>query len=172
MNIQPTLQEGDLLIRPLKEEDYAALWSIASDPQLWEQHPAKERATPEGFKQWFSEAKTALVLEWKGEVIGTSRFRLLHYDAAAVEIGWTFLKRELWGKGVNARVKHRMLAYAFEHYEQVLFFVDVNNFRSQQAVQKIGARRIHTWKGAKLEDRPTGGAVFCLDRSDFKVHPF
>lgn len=49
--------EGELVsVRPLREEDFAALWAISSDPLLWEQHPAKDRATPEGFRRWFDDA--------------------------------------------------------------------------------------------------------------------
>src|SRR3954463_9576163 len=39
LNRQPTLA-GDLLeLRPLGEDDWAALFAVASDPLIWEQHP-------------------------------------------------------------------------------------------------------------------------------------
>ncbi|ADQ16821.1 hypothetical protein [Leadbetterella byssophila] len=38
--MQPTLTQGELLIRPLREDDFDALWAISSDPLLWEQHPS------------------------------------------------------------------------------------------------------------------------------------
>jgi RimJ/RimL family protein N-acetyltransferase len=167
MNIQATLQDGELLLRPLVREDFDALRSIASDPLLWEQHPAKERATLEGFKQWFSQAETAMTLECNGEIVGTTRFRPLIDHPTAIEIGWTFIKRKCWGTGLNTRAKHLMLRCAFTYYEHVLFFIDVNNIRSQRAVEKLGADRIRSLNGKKIEDRPTAGAVFCIHRDDF-----
>jgi RimJ/RimL family protein N-acetyltransferase len=70
-------------------------WAVASDPLVWEQHPAKERATPDGFRRFFDDAMTsggALVATDRatGEVIGTSRFHGYNSAAREIEIGWTF----------------------------------------------------------------------------------
>jgi hypothetical protein len=35
---------GELLeVRPLKPEDLEELFAVASDPMIWEQHPARDR---------------------------------------------------------------------------------------------------------------------------------
>lgn len=38
-DLQPTLNGKLLILRPLRLEDYDALYLAASDPQIWEQHP-------------------------------------------------------------------------------------------------------------------------------------
>ena len=149
MDRQPVL-EGDLVrLRPLRPDDHDALFAISSDPRLWEQHPAKERATPDGFRRWMDEALAsggALVLEDRsdGRVIGTSRYDRDDPEAGSVEIGWTFLDRPLWGGPWNGEMKALMLDHAFRHVDEVLFRVHDSNLRSQRAVEKLGATRVGT----------------------------
>ncbi len=146
---QPVLESDLVRLRPLAPGDLDDLFAIASDPLLWEQHPAKERATPAGFARWFDDAMAsggALVAidRVDGRVIGTSRFD--HYDDArrAVEIGWTFLARSQWGGPYNGEMKRLMLQHAFAAVDTVLFRVHSGNIRSQRAVEKLGAARVAT----------------------------
>ena len=37
--LQPTLSNEFIKIQPLTSEDFEALYAVASDPLLWEQHP-------------------------------------------------------------------------------------------------------------------------------------
>jgi RimJ/RimL family protein N-acetyltransferase len=37
---QPVLEDERLLLRPLRAEDWDALFAVASDPLVWQQHPA------------------------------------------------------------------------------------------------------------------------------------
>lgn len=164
---QPML-EGELVsVRPLRDGDVDALWGISSDPLLWEQHPAKERATAEGFQQWFGDARASggaltVIDRVDGKVIGTSRYD--HYDPAAskVEIGWTFIARSHWGTPYNADLKRVMLDHAFGSVDTVLFRVHGENWRSQRAVEKLGAIRSAT----ALDARGFGEVViFRLERT-------
>ncbi len=143
---QPTLRGERVVVRPLRPSDEAVLYAVASDPLIWEQHPAKERAEREGFAAFFAEALAsggALIVQdvATGAVIGSSRY--YGYDAAAseVEIGWTFLARSHWGGRFNGELKQLMLEHAFQYVESVLFVIDAENVRSQRAVEKIGGRR-------------------------------
>ena len=48
--LQPTL-EGELLkLRPLRPDDFDDLYAVASDPLIWEQHPANDRHEENVFK--------------------------------------------------------------------------------------------------------------------------
>lgn len=141
---QPTLASELLLVRPLRRDDFEALWAISSDALLWEQHPAKERAERTGFEQWFADAIAsggALVVVNRddGEVIGTSRYDRLDEAASDVEIGWTFIARRLWGGPHNAELKRLMLEHAFRSLRSVVFRVHSENLRSRRAVEKLGA---------------------------------
>ena len=48
MERQPTLETERLVLRPLAETDREALFGIASDPAVWEQHPIHDRWRRDG----------------------------------------------------------------------------------------------------------------------------
>lgn len=144
--LQPVL-EGELVaVRPLRAGDFDDLWAVASDRLIWEQHPAKERATAAGFRSFFEESLAsggALVVADRatGMVIGSSRYHGHDEEAEEVEIGWTYLARKYWGGRYNGELKQLMLDHAFRFVESVVFLVGPTNFRSQRAVGKLGATR-------------------------------
>jgi len=164
---QPVLVGDEVELRPLRASDFDALYSIASDPLLWEQHPSKDRTQRPVFQRWFEDALSsggALVAIDRndGSVIGTSRFD--HYDAGRreVEIGWTFLDRSRWNGRYNHEMKHLMLNYAFRAVDSVVFRVHSDNVRSQRAVEKLGAIRV----GTEIDPRGRGeNCVFRLESS-------
>jgi RimJ/RimL family protein N-acetyltransferase len=126
--------------------DYNRLFVVAADPLIWKQHPDKTRSQPTGFSSFFQQALESggalLATESaSGRVIGSSR--CLGYDEAAdeVEIGWTFLARSHWGGQYNGDMKRLMLKHAFRHVERVVFLIDPGNYRSQRAIEKLGAAR-------------------------------
>src|SRR5690242_18837936 len=143
-DLQPILTGELVELRPLCAEDYERLYAVAKDPLIWEQHPHSDRYKPEVFRMFFKEAMESggalLAVESKsGEVIGSSRY--YGYDPAngEVEIGWTFLARSHWGGRYNGEMKRLMLQHAFRFVDNVVFRIGPLNFRSQRAVEKIGA---------------------------------
>jgi RimJ/RimL family protein N-acetyltransferase len=59
-----------------------------------------------------------------------------------VEIGWTFLVRDLWGGEANRELKALMLEHAFAVVERVELRVHAANARSRRAVEKLGAELV------------------------------
>ena len=53
---QPTLTGPTLRLRPLRAEDWDALYAVASDPQIWALHPAHDRWQEPVFRVFFAEA--------------------------------------------------------------------------------------------------------------------
>jgi N-acetyltransferase len=163
--LQPTLK-GDLLeLRPLRAEDFDALFAVASDPLIWEQHPEPDRYTDPRFRVFFREAMESggalIALDAQtGHVIGSSRFYGYDERASEIEIGWTFLARGHWGGRHNGEMKRLMLEHAFRFVDHVVFLVGSENHRSQRALEKIGAKRIGTRRDDKGRDR----LVFRIDR--------
>lgn len=145
-DFQPELRSSLVELRPLRRDDLDALYAVASDPLIWEQHPAKERGEVEGFRAFFEESLAtggALVVidAATREVIGSSRYHGFKAAQSEVEIGWTFLARQYWGGKYNGEVKRLMLDHAFTSVRSVVFLVAPENFRSQRAVEKIGGVR-------------------------------
>jgi len=138
---------GELIeLRPLRWEDYASLYAVASDPHIWEQHPANNRHEEPVFRAFFRDAMEsggALVAIdiTNGEIIGSSRYHGYSAAESEVEIGWTFLAISYWGGVYNREMKQLMLAHAFRFVERVVFVVGPENRRSQRALERIGGVR-------------------------------
>ena len=144
LNLQPTLSNEWVRLRPLKPEDFDALYAIASDPLVWEQHPNKNRYERAVFETVFEGAITSkgalLVSDAKtGIAIGTSRFYDVNIDDKSIAIGYTFYARSCWGKPYNRAGKSLMLDHAFTEFDRVIFHIGAHNTRSQMAIGKMGA---------------------------------
>ena len=81
---QPVLEGPTLLLRPLRADDWDALYAVASDPLIWEVHPAHDRWQEEVFRAFFADALAnggALAVIDKtandtgGAIIGSSRYQ-------------------------------------------------------------------------------------------------
>jgi len=141
--LQPHLKGELLELRPLRADDWDALYAVASDPLIWEVHPERDRYKEEVFRRFFDGAMESggafVVIDSKtGEVIGSSRYSNFDPDRREVEIGWTFLARSHWGGRYNQDMKRVMLAHAFQFVDRVVLLVGPRNFRSRRAAEKIG----------------------------------
>ena len=143
-DLQPSLRGELLHLRPLRSDDFDALFAVAADPLIWEQHPARDRYQPDVFRAFFDEATAsggALIASdaRDGRVIGGSRYHGYNPGQSEIEIGWTFLTRAYWGGKYNGEMKELMLRHAFTFVDRVVFLIGPENYRSQRAVEKIGA---------------------------------
>ena len=177
MDRQPVLEGERLLLRPLREGDWDALYAVAADRELWAVHPSHDRWQEPVFRECFADALAkggalAVLHKDTDEIIGSSRFQ--GYDPAdggMVEIGWTFLARRHWGTGLNAEMKRLMLEHAFRFVDRVLFRVGADNLISRKAMTKIGGRLTgETWVEDRV-GRPIEHVMFEIDRESFAAGP-
>jgi len=155
MNLQPTLANEIITIKPIQKEDFEALFAIASDELLWEQHPNKDRYKKEVFQLFFENAiqsKGAFIVinNKTNEIIGSSRYYEFNEVEKSIVIGYTFISRAFWGKNYNSSLKELMINYAFQFVNKVYFHVGETNYRSQKAVEKLGAIKIGEIKSENL----------------------
>jgi len=146
-NSQPILENELVILRPLKSEDFDLLFKVASDPLIWGQHQNKDRHTKQAFKQFFDDAiesKGAFaILDKKADkVIGSSRFKVSDTSEGVIEIGWSFLGRDYWGGHYNREFKKLMVNHALKYFKMVVFYVHPTNYRSQRALEKLGALKM------------------------------
>lgn len=143
-DLQPLLRGPHLLLRPLRADDRDALWEVARDPLIWEQHPDKTRCEADGFARFFQnslDSGSALVVvdSASARIIGSARYYDWNPAAREVAIGYTFLARSVWGGPVNGELKQLMLQHAARWADRVWFHVGKDNLRSRRAMEKIGA---------------------------------
>lgn len=142
----PTLTNDLVSISPIQESDFEELYQAASDPKIWENHPAYDRYKRAVFKNFFNGAVKSIggiiIRDQKTQkVIGSSRFNQIPDREDIVEIGWSFLAKAYWGGKYNRAFKSLMIDYGLKHYTDILFYVDINNIVSQKAMTKLGATR-------------------------------
>jgi len=140
--LQPVLRGETLELRPLRMDDRDALWEVARDPLIWEQHPDKTRYQPEGFARFFQDSldsRSALVVIEiaSGKIIGSARYYDWEPATAEVAIGYTFLARAFWGGATNRELKRLMIGHAARWADRIWFHVGKNNLRSQRATRKM-----------------------------------
>lgn len=166
---QPTLRGQLLELRPLRRDDWDALYAVGSDPLIWEQHPQRDRYLEDVFRKFFDEALAsggALVAVDRrtNAIVGSSRFHGYDERASEIEVGWTFLARSHWGGLYNGEMKRLMLDHAARFVEHVVLLIGEDNIRSQRAAEKIGAVR----DGTRQQQQPDGTwierVVFRIDQ--------
>ena len=177
MNRQPVLEGERLLLRPLTEGDWDALYAVASDRELWARHPSHDRWQEPVFRAFFDDALAqggamAIVDKASGQVIGSSRFQYSDRGLGpALEIGWSFLARDYWGTGYNAEFKRLMLEHALQHVDRVVFRVGADNLISRKAMLNIGGRLTGETFVEERVGRPVEHVVYEITRESFAEGP-
>ena len=174
MNLQPILENETIHLRPLKEDDFEPLYQIAKDPLIWEQHPCADRYKKEVYAEFFKESldsQGALIVIDKSQniIIGSSRYKPIPQVDSAVEIGWSFLSRDYWGGRYNKMMKKLMIDHAFDYVEDIIFYVNDTNIRSQKAVLKIGGERITDTKYKHLLNKNSDIWTYRINKLSFHL---
>ncbi|SFC89246.1 hypothetical protein SAMN05421780_111123 [Flexibacter flexilis DSM 6793] len=174
LNWQPVHLENELVrLVPLQSGHFEALFAVASDPLIWEQHPASNRYQREVFEDFFAKAieegKAFLIVEKAtNQVVGSSRY--YEYDPAekSICIGYTFLGRAYWGGNFNKSIKKLMIDYAFELVEKVVFHIGADNKRSQIATMRIGAKKTKEMEMV-LTGKPVLHVELVIEKKDWQA---
>jgi RimJ/RimL family protein N-acetyltransferase len=175
--LQPTLENHWLSLRPLRAEDFEALYAVAADPLIWEQHPSRTRYQRDVFENYFRgamESRGALLIldHQTGQILGSSRYYDWEESDSQVAIGYTFIARSHWGRNsaginYNRQLKTLMLDHAFQYAKAVLFHVGAANMRSRMAMQKLGATLIGEAEVAYYGEASNQNVIFRIDRADW-----
>jgi RimJ/RimL family protein N-acetyltransferase len=171
-NIQPRLENQQVLLLPLQEGDFTALHATAADPNIWEQHPNKDRWRPEVFRIFFDGAMQShgafkIVDKATNEIAGSTRFYGYSEEDDSILIGYTFYATRYWGKGFNTGVKTLMLDYIYQFVSQVYFHIGGQNTRSQIAIGRLGAEKIAEEEIAYFGEAPKLNFVYRLTKEDW-----
>jgi N-acetyltransferase len=165
INMQPYLENEELIIKPLSEHDFEVLYPVAADPKIWQQHPSKDRWQKEVFRDFFalaikSQGAFLIIDKTNNEVLGSSRFYDYNQTEKSIIVGYTFFATKCWGTGINQAAKRLMLDYIFQFVDHVDFQIGTDNIRSQIAIDRIGAK--------KIENPDLPFFVYRLSKTDWK----
>ncbi|HKA59203.1 MAG TPA: GNAT family protein [Gemmatimonadales bacterium] len=137
---------------PLTEEHAQALITAASDGRLWELWFTAV-PVPEKMRDYIADAlkgqRDGHMLPWvvrdqaSDAVIGSTRYHDIVPAVDRVEIGYTWYSESRWRSHVNTACKLLLLTHAFEKLgcKCVGLRTDNFNFRSQRAIEALGAKK-------------------------------
>lgn len=150
--IPVTLEGRGIRLEPLTLEHHDALVAAASDGTLWElwftsvPEPPQARSYIEAA---LAGQRDGHMLPWavrelgSNKVIGTSRYHDIVAAIDRVEIGYTFYAASWQRSHVNTVCKLLLLEHAFDGLgcQVVGLRTDNFNFRSQKAIEALGAKK-------------------------------
>jgi RimJ/RimL family protein N-acetyltransferase len=153
ISISPVTLEGrGIRLEPLGPEHAPDLTTAANDGRLWELWFTSV-PEPDQVSRYIAEAvggqEAGHMLPWavreltKGRVIGTTRYHDIVAAIDRVEIGWTWYALGWQRSHVNTTCKLLLFQHAFETLgcQVVGLRTDNFNFRSQRAIEALGAKR-------------------------------
>ena len=146
------LERGSVRLEPMRAEHVAALREAAADGALWDlwftvvPQPAQAEAYVAAALRGL---EAGHMLPWvvrdleSGAVIGSTRYHDVVTEIDRVEIGYTWYARSWQRTHVNTTCKLLLFAHAFETLgcKVVGLRTDNCNFRSQKAIEALGAKK-------------------------------
>jgi len=168
----PHLANDLVILSPLQEDHFEALYAVASDPAIWEQHPNPDRYQRVVFSTYFQGAMASggavLIRDAvSNQVIGRSRFYDVDLERRVLKIGYTFFAVSCWGKGFNRAVKELMIQHALSYVDTIEFHVGAQNLRSRRAMEKLGATYQGELEVAYYGEAPKLNVVYTISRSQW-----
>ncbi len=153
ITVQPaTLEGGGIRLEPLTEAHHDTLEAAAADGKLWELWFTSV-PEPGAMQKYIADAlkgqRDGHMLPWavrdlaSGEIVGSTRYHDIVPAIDRVEIGYTWYALRTQRSHVNTTCKRLLLQHAFDTLgcKVVGLRTDNFNFRSQRAIEGIGAKR-------------------------------
>jgi len=150
---QPVALEGHgVRLEPLERSHEDLLAKAAADGKLWELWFTSVPA-PGETRKYIETAlegqKAGHMLPWavreleSGAIVGSTRYHDIIPAADRVEIGWTWYAQRVQRSRVNTACKLLLFSHAFERLQckVVGLRTDNFNFRSQRAIEALGAKK-------------------------------
>jgi RimJ/RimL family protein N-acetyltransferase len=147
-----TLEGHGVRLEPLSRAHEKGLIEAAKDGRLWElwftSVPEPEKALPY-IETALAGQQAGHMLPWavldarSGAVLGSTRYHDIIAETDRVEIGWTWYAQRCQRTHVNTACKLLLFSYAFESLKCAVVGLrtDNFNFRSQRAIEALGAKK-------------------------------
>ncbi|WP_067697021.1 GNAT family N-acetyltransferase [Nocardia jejuensis] len=162
----PTLSGDYVTLEPLALAHAEGLHEAGKDPAIWTwlsaRQPVTVADTRESVEAGLIAARDHVRLPWvqldadTGEVAGTTSFYEIDPHHRALYIGYTWLGARWQRTALNTEAKLLLLTRAFDTLgaHRVGWHTDINNTRSQRAIERLGATREGVLRSHRI--RPDG----------------
>lgn len=154
----PTLSSNGIILKPLTLTHASDLAKACQDGELWK---INVTSVPEPDKviDYINTADSmpdrqafAVIDEMTGKAIGSTSFHDILPLTKRLEIGYTWYAKSYWQTHVNMTCKLMLLTYIFEtlEYQTVGWRTDIENHRSQNAIERLGAKKDGIIRGNRV----------------------
>ena len=154
----PILSSNGITLKSLTLSHATDLMEACQDGELWK---INETSVPEPDKviDYINTADSmpgreafVVIDESNGKAIGTTSFHDILPTSKRLEIGYTWYAKSYWRTHVNTTCKLMLLTYIFEtlKYQTVGWRTDIDNHRSQQAIERLGAKKDGVIRGNRV----------------------
>ncbi|MCU6712994.1 GNAT family N-acetyltransferase, partial [Paenibacillus sp. J5C_2022] len=149
--IFPEMLEGSRVrLSPMNRSHTNALYAAAKEAAIWTYLPLKidkiadmNRLIDEALEERERGLACPFVVYDRqlNKLVGSTRYLNISTANRNLEIGWTWYSPDVWRSRVNTECKYLLLRYAFEELQciRVQFKADVQNDRSNRAIERLGA---------------------------------
>ncbi|MDV6377888.1 GNAT family protein [Sporosarcina sp. GW1-11] len=139
-------------LRAMMKDDVQALYDVAQDDRIWAHMTNTMNAQQDmenyvqvalSAKELGSEYPFVIIHNETNKIIGSTRFMDMNIAHKRLEIGNTWLNPEFWRTPINTECKYLLLTHCFEELQlnRVQLKTDHRNIRSQQAIERMGAKK-------------------------------
>ena len=152
------LRLNGIRLEPLGLQHTAGLQAAAADGALWRlrvtsvPEPENTAAYIETALHTADRLAFAVIDEASGHVLGSTSYHDILPAVRRLEIGYTWYAQSHWRTALNSICKLMLLRHAFEtlQAQTVGWRTDIENIRSQAAIERLGARKDGTIRGNAL----------------------
>lgn len=152
------LRLNGIRLEPLGLQHTAGLQTAAADGALWRlrvtsvPEPENTAAYIETALHTADRLAFAVIDEASGQVLGSTSYHDILPAVRRLEIGYTWYAQSHWRTALNSICKLMLLRHAFEtlQAQTVGWRTDIENIRSQAAIERLGARKDGTIRGNAL----------------------
>lgn len=171
-----TLETARLLLRPWEDGDAAALYALASDPDIgprcgWKPHES-EAESAEVIRTVFAEPEIyALVLRESGATVGCAGLHPWEGQTAdRPELGY-WLGKAYWGRGLMPEAARALIDRAFAELNVKELWCShfASNAQSRRVIEKCGFRYRMTKERAGTDGIAHTTLFYALTRRDWEA---
>lgn len=174
------LENESVLLRPLTINDINKIESISYNKELGEFGArVKDRKDLTDYFNFCLNSKNEkelypliIIGKENNDPIGLTMFGNISFQNKRLEIGWTWIGEKFQGTGINGICKRLLLDYCFDNLSlrRVEFKIDMNNLKSQKAIEKIGAIKEGLLRNYNIQSygESEGTYVYSILREEWK----
>ncbi|MUG32722.1 GNAT family N-acetyltransferase [Psychrobacter sanguinis] len=159
----PILTSAKVRLEPLTQKHATDLAHACQDGKLWETAYTFV-PDPQSIPTYIATANDtedriafAVIDMATNQAIGSTSLYRIRPDVKRLSIGYTWYAKSYWRTHVNTECKLLMLTHAFEalDYQTVGWCTDIINTQSQNAIERLGAKKDGIIRGDRIRQDGT-----------------